>query len=431
MKTRFFPLIVLSLLAFMGCEQQVSETVTYVINEPIVMEASVFRNSVKVSKAPHELTGYGKMSYYNGYLFMSDPEKGIHIIDNRNPSNPQLVAYIELLGNADLSVRNNILYADSYVDLVWFDITDPANPELKGRLENAFMGVLPAVTNTSAIDQKLCEEELQNNKIIVGWKEVTRTEEVEDYWSRGGFWGWVRNGLTSPGGKDFVEAGAAASGNSINGSMSRFVIYKDYLYSVMHSQIMIFDLSGTAPVQAADKVYTSWDVETIFSYGDYMYLGTPGGMIIYSVEDPLKPEALSAIMHVYGCDPVVVEDDVAYVTIHSGNACGPDSDELILIDVKDKRNPKQIMSYDMTHPKGLGIDNKTLFVCDEGLKIFDANYPLDLLSHQLAHYTGMAGYDVIPFNTTLMMIAEEGIYQYDYSQLNAIRQLSFLPVKAE
>ena len=85
----------------------------------------------------------------------------------------------------------------------------------------------------------------------------------------------------------------------------------------------------------------------------------------------------------------------------------------------------------MTHPKGLGIDNKVLFVCDDGLKIFDAADPQKIMARNLAHYKGMAGYDVITFNKVLMMIAEDGIHQYDYSDLTQIQKLSFLPVKAE
>jgi len=46
----------------------------------------------------------------------------------------------------------------------------------------------------------------------------------------------------------------------------------------------------------------------------------------------------------------------------------------------------------------------------------------------LAHYSGMEGYDVIPFDNVLMMIAEDGLYQYDYSNLNKINQLSRLPI---
>ena len=50
-------------------------------------------------------------------------------------------------------------------------------------------------------------------------------------------------------------------------------------------------------------------------------MGTPTGMLIYSLEDPLVPKYRSSVSHVFGCDPVVVEDDLAYVTVHSGNTC--------------------------------------------------------------------------------------------------------------
>jgi hypothetical protein len=40
----------------------------------------------------------------------------------------------------------------------------------------------------------------------------------------------------------------------------------------------------------------------------------------------------------------------------------------------------------------------------------------------------MEGYDVIAFNNVLMMIADDGLYQYDYSDLSRIRQISKLPI---
>jgi len=36
----------------------------------------------------------------------------------------------------------------------------------------------------------------------------------------------------------------------------------------------------------------------------------------------------------------------------------------------------------------------------------------------------MDGFDVIPFNNTLMMIADDGLYQYDYSDMSQIKLLS-------
>jgi hypothetical protein len=432
MKTNLSFFITLVVLALYGCEDKVTQTVTYSINEPVVMDADEFRTSVKVSNAPRELTGYGKISYYKGFLFMSEPGKGIHIINNQDPSSPHTIGYIELTGNADLSVRNDVLYADSYVDLVWFDVSNPTSPVLKGRLENAFPDVLPIVENLSGIDYAMCRDLQLQNKIVVGWKEVERTEPYDEYVSKGGFWGWIRGGAFF-GSEKFMDTtiGDVGGGNSINGSMSRFIIYKHYLYSVMHNQMQIFDLSGDKPIKAIEDVYVGWDVETIFSYQEFMFMGTPTGMLIYSVEDPVKPVFLSSIQHVYGCDPVVVEDDIAYVTIHSGNNCGQTADMLFIYDVKDKKRPRQIASYEMTHPKGLGIDNKILFICDEGLKIFDATNPLTVMANQLAHYEGMSGYDVIPYNFILMMIAEDGIHQYDYSDVKAIKKLSYLPVKTD
>jgi hypothetical protein len=428
MKTLFFPLISLVLLITASCSESVTETVTYKINEPVFMSRDAFRSSVKVSSTPHEITGYGKISYYQGYLYMSEPGKGIHIINNTNPAAPKVAGYIELLGNADISVRNNVLYADSYVDLVWFDVSVPSSPVLKGRLQNVFPEAMPMMRNGVGFDWDMCYGEKKQDGVIVGWKEVERTEDIDDY--RGGWfwrWGWMEGDVLATS-KDMASNG---SSNGVNGSMSRFTIYLDYLYTVINNQMTIFNLGKENPEVAADSIYIGWNVETIFSNKNNMFFGTPTGMLIYSVENPLKPVFKSSIQHVFGCDPVVVEDDIAYVTVHSGVNCrtGTTVNDLIIIDVKDVTKPKQIASYAMTEPKGLGIDNKKLFICDDGLKIFKADDPMTIMANKLAHYKGMAGYDLIPFNNVLMMIAEEGIYQYDYSNVNNIRELSFLPVK--
>ena len=145
---KLMSLFCLSLIClFCGCndDMKVRETVTYTVNKPVYMSANVFRSSVKVNTLPEEITQQGKICFYEGYLYMSEPGKGIHIIDNRNPSSPALVGFIELMGNADLAIRNNLLYADSYVDLVWFDITNPALPVLKSRLENVFPQSFPPI----------------------------------------------------------------------------------------------------------------------------------------------------------------------------------------------------------------------------------------------------------------------------------------------
>ena len=421
MKKLFFFLALIGF--FVSCENRYTETITYSINEPIMMSAADFRSSVKVTTQKHKIEHYGKICFYNGYLYIAENGKGIHIVDNRSPENPTIAGFIELLGNYDMAIRDNKLYADMCTDLVWFDITNPQIPVAAGCVPAMFPAALPPVENEFGYDYMRVNSLNQSgDSIIVGWKLTKRTEDVERYrnsWGRGG--GIYYDVATT-------EKAPATNGGStgVNGSMSSFALYHDYLYSVMNNQMTVISLAGETPAIAADNIYVGWNVETIFSYKDAMFMGTPTGMLIYSVANPTQPIYCSSISHVYGCDPVVVENDLAYVTIHSGNFCGQNNNELFVIDVSNIYSPHQLVSYTMTKPKGLGIDNATLFVCDDGLKIFNAANPQTIMANQLAHYTGMTGYDVIPFKNTLMMIAEDGIYQYDYSDLNNIRQISKL-----
>lgn len=423
MLTFLFSLLVLTLI---GCSDRVSEMVTYKINEPVFMSSKAFRNSVKVTSEPKQIEVLGKMCFYEGYLYISEPEKGIHIIDNRTPANPKIIGFIKLLGNADLSIRNGLLYADSFVDLVWFDITNPEIPALKGRLEKIFTTSLPVIENGYSFDYSKAFNE-DSTGIVVGWELKERTEEVNKY-TGGWYWGWGRPEVFAS--MDGVALNSTKTGgsNGITGSMSRFTIYDGNLYTVINNAMTIFILDGAQPTKAAENIYIGGNVETIFSYEDNMFMGTPTGLLIYSVTDPLKPTFQSSISHVFGCDPVVVENDIAYVTVHSGNLCGQNTNELIIINVSNVKKPKHIVSYAMTNPKGLGIDDTKLFLCDDGLKIYTVGDPQTLLSNRLAHFMNIDGFDVIPYNNTLMMIAEDGLYQYNYSNLNDIRQISKIAI---
>ncbi|GHV23644.1 hypothetical protein FACS189428_7400 [Clostridia bacterium] len=413
-------IIVLFLFAglWTACSIDSSQTISYTVNEPVFISSAEFRNSIKITHEAHELSSQGKICFYDGYIYISEPGKGIHVIDNADPSHPQIKGYIEIRGNQDITVRNNRLYADALVDLVWFDISNPAQPSLIGRVENMFPDALPGIENEFGYDYEMCREGANNGQIVVGWELKEQTKKV--YYSKNDI---LYRGEYST----FLPA--TSIDNGITGSMSRFGLYENYLYAVINNQMSVIDLSGEKPEKAMENMYIGNNVETIFSYKDKLFLGTPSGLVIYSVENPLNPVYCSQVSHVYGCDPVVVENDLAYVTVHSGNFCGQNYNELIIIDVSDVMQPIQLASYAMTYPKGLGIDNGILFLCDDGLKIFKVTDPQTLVADQLKHYAGMDGYDVIPYNNTLMMIADKGLYQYDYSDINHIKPLSVIPIK--
>jgi len=65
------------------------------------------------------------------------------------------------------------------------------------------------------------------------------------------------------------------------------------------------------------------------------------------------------------------------------------------------------------------------------LKIYDKSNPQAIITNQVAHYPDFDTYDVIPMNGILMLVGEDGIYQYDYSDPENIVQISHITIKQE
>ena len=88
-----------------------------------------------------------------------------------------------------------------------------------------------------------------------------------------------------------------------------------------------------------------------------------------------------------------------------------------------------INTYPLSGPKGVGLDGNTVFVCDneEGLKIFDVTNKYDI--KLIKQFGGFTAYDVIPFDGLLLVVGPENLYQFDYSDLDNIHQVSKIAIK--
>ena len=212
--------------------------------------------------------------------------------------------------------------------------------------------------------------------------------------------------------------------------MARFTLYDNYLYAVDNTALRLFNVSDAVNPVLESESYIGWNIETIFPYNQKLFIGTQTGMLIYSLSDPSSPEYISRFNHASSCDPVVVEDNFAYVTLRAGNLCGDDQSQLDVIDISHIESPNLLKEYPMSEPYGLGIDNSILFICDgnAGLKIFNAIDPTHITDNKLAEYQEINAFDVIPLGDVLLMIGSDGLFQYDYSDLDSIQQLSFIPI---
>ena len=145
-------------------------------------------------------------------------------------------------------------------------------------------------------------------------------------------------------------------------------------------------------------------------------------MFIYNIDKPETPLFISEFQHGTACDPVVVDDNYAYITLRAGNFCGAFDSSLEIVDISDIYNLKLIKSYTMDNPYGLGIKDNLLFICDgtSGLKVYNKGNIEEL--ELLNTFKDITAYDVIPMENNLLLIGENTLYQYTYSN-NVSRQV--------
>jgi hypothetical protein len=108
--------------------------------------------------------------------------------------------------------------------------------------------------------------------------------------------------------------------------------------------------------------------------------------------------------------------------------CRQRLNQLDVVDVTNLSAPRLVRTYGMTNPHGLAKDGHMLFICDgkDGLRVFNASDPNNLVS--LRRFEDMEAYDVIAMNGLALVVAKDGLYQYNYSNPNQIRFISKLPV---
>ncbi len=421
---RFFVFVsLLTVLSFFlgSCTDECQTTRTYYYYEPVMKTMAEVRKEVKLLDA-RPIVESGKIYIFGQTLFINEPGKGIHVINNTDKSNPVPLSFINIPGNVDMAVKDNILYADSYLDIVVFDLSDVNNIKQVSRVEDVYMN-----------HSNLRFSQNEQNMVIVDYKRVENLEKIVNDCESNVQTIWLEDGgfFAVDGIDNFsTKASVPSSQTGIGGSMARFAIYEKNLYAVDQSELYVFDITNLTKPSLDNKVNLGWGIETIFPYKDKLFIGSNTGMQIFDNSNPSEPIHLSTFAHARVCDPVVVNDNYAFVTLRSGDRCNGFVNQLDVVDIKDLENPKLVKSYPMDNPHGLGVDGNTLFICEGefGLKVFDIADVNDIADNQLGHIQGIHAFDVIPYQNNLIMIGEEGLYQYDYTDSKKLELKSIIKV---
>ncbi len=161
-------LSILVSILLIGCE-------SLYLSEPGEVEGYVpvygSREMADIKLLPAQpVTKPGKIYIYGNYLLINEIQSGIHVFDNSDKSNPEPLAFVQLLGNTDMAIKDHVLYADCLGELVAIRVENFDDIEQVGTLPlSKWVLGLPPPTNGyfECIDE--------SKGVIIGWRKETLT----------------------------------------------------------------------------------------------------------------------------------------------------------------------------------------------------------------------------------------------------------------
>lgn len=156
------------LTLFSGCFEPKTEIPEEVIGlAPVYGDLS--ENEIKLLD-PQPMENLFKIYYKAPYIFAGELSKGIHIIDNTDPTQPEKIAFLKILGNSDIAIKGNLLYANNLSDLVTLDISNINDIKEVHRLEDAF-GQLVIDGSFPIAYEGFFECVDPEKGLVIGWEE--------------------------------------------------------------------------------------------------------------------------------------------------------------------------------------------------------------------------------------------------------------------
>jgi hypothetical protein len=378
--------------------------ITNVRNEPLV-------------KPNQAIDKTGKVFFGEKVLLVGEKDKGIHVYDNTNNRSPVKSIFINLPFSNEFYVDGDILYVETHYDLVKIDISNPVAPILVHRKEFAF------------------GDPIRNDQgqVLIGfdYKVVTETFELNSpeasQLAKSNQLFFDYNNQLIP--ESDVPSSFVGSQGKSKGTLNKIAVANNHIYLVGNTELHTFADNGTT-IQSISKQEIGWDIETIYSEGDNLFIGTRSSMIVMDASNPSAPNKISEYTHVNACDPVYPNGDVAYLTLRtsSESGCAGTTNVLEVIDITNLNAPNKINEVALSSPFGMGVLDNYLFVGEgtNGISILDITSPAN--PSLVAQNNSIKTFDVIahPTLTNVILVIEEfGFKQYQFDPTNlSLQELS-------
>ncbi len=144
-----------------------------------------------------------------------------------------------------------------------------------------------------------------------------------------------------------------------------------HAYLVHTKGLQVFDISDPAKPRQEGSCPLEGRVQSIAVAGKYAYVGTEHhGLRIVDVSNPAKPEEVGQFKSSGDFMAVAVAGDFAYVADFDAAKAA-----LWIIDVSDRKQPKEAARYDAGIASGVAISGKRVFLAAGNLHVLDVTDP--------------------------------------------------------
>jgi hypothetical protein len=399
---------------FSACEKNDNNvTVTYQEATAVYGDLEALRNQA-LNSPVRAVENPGKVFVGNDFILLGEEEKGIHVINNSDISNPQFINFINIPQNREFFVKGNFLYAESSYDVIKLDLSDLYNIQLVARAENVFQQVMYNDKGEALLGFTFNEITESVDAKTDLYQEIMDGQAV--------YRDFARNIIP----KSAVPASFAGNSNDVSGTVNRITQSQEHVYMVNSNKMAVITDNGSFQ-QVQQLIPLTEGTETIFPYEDKLFLGSRTQMNIYDASNPQAPSQVYAFEHATSCDPVLATEEVAYITLRTADfsECPGNTNALVVLDIENLQSPKEEKEIAMESPYGMTTIGNKLFVGEgeNGLSIFDITNKKD--PKLLSKLDDIKAYDIIahPSDATLILIAAtDGLSQYtmDDGSLNLV-----------
>lgn len=227
-----------------------------------------------------------------------------------------------------------------------------------------------------------------------------------------------------------------ASGTAQSGSYSQMTIYNGFMYAIDNQDLLTFEVISGGKTNLLNKQEVGFNIETILVFDGHLLIGSNTGMFVYEITPNGVPARKSKFdysllqLDVTPCDPIVANKDVAYSTLYTSvTSEGPCSrtvsiQRLVAINITNLSNPTLIRQYNVLTPRGLGVLDNLLFLCNDsnGLTVMDISDPKNI--QEVSRLDGFTAYDIIVKQTSILVIGDKEIRQYDITDPESLKLIS-------